>query len=122
MLAPATDLHLANDVSQSFAAHIFAFNRFVGHSIGDDEEDFRQIGVFWSEDDEIVALKKTKPIRFSNHSSAARVQFAKRHVKWHNMVTETTLPFDEIAQKVKCVNSFFFVLIEGQPAEPVGKD
>lgn len=53
-------MHLANDVGQSFAAHVFAFNGFVGHAIGDDEEDFRQIGVVWSEDDGIVALKKTK--------------------------------------------------------------
>lgn len=58
-LAPTTDPHLMNDVGQPFAARIFAFNRFVGHSHRDDEEDFRQIGVVWSEDDGIVAVKKT---------------------------------------------------------------
>lgn len=59
-MAPATDRHLANDVGQSFAAHVFAFNGFVGHAVGDDEEDFGQIGVVWSEDDGIVALEKKR--------------------------------------------------------------
>lgn len=68
-MAPITDLHLTNDVGQPFAARIFAFNRFVGHSIGNDEEDFRQIGVVWSEDNGIVAVKKTNH-KLSNHFEA----------------------------------------------------
>lgn len=58
-LTPGPYLHLANDVGQPFAARIFAFNWFIGHSICDDEEDFRQIGVVWSKDNWIVAVKKT---------------------------------------------------------------
>lgn len=70
MLAPATDPDLANDVGQPFAAHIFAFNGFVGHAVGDDEEDFRQIGVVWSKDDGIVAVEKDKTNElFPNHSN-----------------------------------------------------
>lgn len=32
------------------------------------------------------------------------------------------LPFNEVTQKVKRVDSLFFVFVEWEPAEPVGKD
>lgn len=74
-LAPRAYLHLANDVGQPFAARIFAFNWFIGHSICDDEEDFRQIGVVWSKDNWIVAVKKTNS-KVPNHSNAIGVDLS----------------------------------------------
>lgn len=55
-----THLNLTDDVCQPFAARVFALDRFVGNSVRDDEEDFGQVGVVWSEDDGVVAVEKRR--------------------------------------------------------------
>lgn len=51
-------LYLTDDVCQPFAAWVFTLDRFVRDAVCDDEEDFREVGVVWSEDDGVVAVEE----------------------------------------------------------------
>lgn len=55
-----THMNLTDDVCQPFAARVFTLDRFVGNSVCDDEEDFGQVGVVWSENNRVVAVEKTR--------------------------------------------------------------
>lgn len=50
-------LYLKNDIGQPFAACVLALYRFIRNSVCDDEEDFGEVGVLWSEHDGIVAAE-----------------------------------------------------------------
>lgn len=51
-------LYLTDDIRQPFAARVFALDRFVRNSVCDDEEDFWEVGVIWSEDNGVVAAER----------------------------------------------------------------
>lgn len=51
-------LYLTDDICEPFAACVFTLDRFVCNSVCDDEEDFREVGVIWSQDDGVVAVER----------------------------------------------------------------
>lgn len=51
-----THLYLTNDVCEPFAASVFTLDRFICDAVCDDEENFREVGVVWAEDDGVVAV------------------------------------------------------------------
>lgn len=61
-------LYLTDDICQPFAAGIFTLDRFVCNSICDDEENFGQVGVVWSKDNGVVAVKKKTALWSSSGS------------------------------------------------------
>lgn len=63
----AAHLYLTDDVGQPFAARVFALDRLVGDSVGDDGKDFWEIGVVWSEDDGVVAAERRQSAGFPFH-------------------------------------------------------
>lgn len=50
---------MVNDVGQPLAAGVLALYRLVGDAVGDDEEDFGEVGVVRPEDDGVVAAAQT---------------------------------------------------------------
>lgn len=111
----AAHLYLTDDVGQPFAACVFALDRLVGDSVGDDGKDFWEIGVVWSEDDGVVAVEGRESV------SGVSVSF-----RWFFLTERegggVELPFDEVTQEVERVDGLLFVLVERQPAEPMLKD
>lgn len=77
-------LYLTDDISQTLAACIFTLDRFICNSFCDNEENLREIGVVWAEDNGIVAVKVTKVIR-KNWFGCSRVNMTlQRFFLFHN--------------------------------------
>lgn len=105
---------MTDDVCQPFAARVFALDRLVGDSICDDEEDFGEVGVVWSEDDGVVATEGRQTVSGASFRWSFMAERGRRG--------RGELPFDEVTQEVERVGGLLFVLVERQPAEPVWKD
>lgn len=63
-------LYLTNDISEPFAARVFALDRFVCDAVSYDYEDFGKVGVLRPKDDGVVAVEWIKNKRKKKKRSA----------------------------------------------------
>lgn len=104
-----TYLYLKDNISQSFAAVVFTFNRLVGDAISNDGENLGKVCVVWSENDGIVAVGE-KFMLNSPQIQSLSVYPSGRFS-----------PFDEVTEIVKRMDRLLFILVEWQPGQPMGK-
>lgn len=64
---PMAHLYLTDDTCQPFAARIFTLDRFVCHSVRDDEENLGEVGVVWSKDNGVVAVERRQQSAKKTH-------------------------------------------------------